>query len=142
MCYHRLERGQPDLSQALLYQKLQMLNCCIERKSAREAREQSQTGSTDVSDAVAEPPTDDEDDDEFYDCNTDSNDSGAVEETEKGGRSEEPQGRLRKLDDLKLLHVDDDLYIPVTQDPAPMTEDTLAEHAEVLTRFSSYLTIV
>ena len=49
----------------------------------------------------------------------------------------QPQGRLSKLDDLRLLRVDEALYIPVTQEPAPMTEDQLEAHAEVLTRLAS-----
>ena len=33
--------GQPDTAQCLLYQKLQMVNCCINRKLAREAASNS-----------------------------------------------------------------------------------------------------
>lgn len=45
-----------------------------------------------------------------------------------------PEGRLAKSGDLKLLNSDEPLYIPITQDPSPMTEDMLEEHAEVLAR--------
>lgn len=45
-----------------------------------------------------------------------------------------PEGRLAKSGDLKLLNSEEPLYIPITQDPSPMTEDMLEEHAEVLAR--------
>lgn len=45
-----------------------------------------------------------------------------------------PEGRLSKSGDLKLLNSEEPLYIPITQDPSPMTEDMLEEHAEVLAR--------
>ena len=47
----------------------------------------------------------------------------------------QPDGRSRILEDLKLLTVDEPLYIPLTQEPAPMTEDMLEEHAEVLAKW-------
>ena len=46
----------------------------------------------------------------------------------------EADGRLKPFEDLKLLNVDDLMYIPVTQEPSPMTEDLLEEHAEVLAK--------
>lgn len=46
----------------------------------------------------------------------------------------QPDGRSRVLDELRLLNVDEALYIPLTQEPAPMTEDMLEEHAEVLAK--------
>ena len=45
-----------------------------------------------------------------------------------------PEGRLAPFQDLKLINCDEKLYIPVTQEPAPMTEDMLEEHAEVLAK--------
>lgn len=47
-----------------------------------------------------------------------------------------PEGRLAKSGDLKLLNSEEPLYIPITQDPSPMTEDMLEEHAEVLARYN------
>ena len=47
-----------------------------------------------------------------------------------------PEGRLRECPGgLKLLNRDEAMYIPITQEPAPMTEDMLDEHAEILTRY-------
>lgn len=44
-------------------------------------------------------------------------------------------GRLRPMENLYLLNGENRLYIPVTQQPAPMTEDLLEEHAEVLAKY-------
>ncbi len=46
----------------------------------------------------------------------------------------QPVGRLRQCNDYMLLNNQDKLYIPITQEPAPMTEDMLEEHAEVLAK--------
>ena len=46
-------------------------------------------------------------------------------------RSLDSVGRLHRLRNLRLLEYDDWLYVPQCQDPTPMTEDMLAEHAEV-----------
>lgn len=45
-----------------------------------------------------------------------------------------PEGRLSRLDDLMLIDSDEPLYIPITQDPVPKTEDQLEDDAEVLLR--------
>ncbi|XP_067939936.1 rab3 GTPase-activating protein catalytic subunit-like isoform X2 [Watersipora subatra] len=127
-----LESGLPDLSQGLLYQKLQMLNCCISRKSAREADQNELVMDASVSASNAESLSDD---DEFFDCDSSSSSPSLVETADKSDLI--PQGRLRKLENVKLLNGKDDLYIPITQDPAPMTEDALAEHAEILTRMGT-----
>ncbi len=47
-------------------------------------------------------------------------------------RSKEPVGRLQRLGNLRLLEYDDWIYAPQCQDPTPMTEDMLAEQAEVI----------
>eukprot|EP00918_Siedleckia_nematoides_P075131 GHVU01164295.1.p1 GENE.GHVU01164295.1~~GHVU01164295.1.p1 ORF type:complete len:938 (+),score=116.09 GHVU01164295.1:61-2814(+) len=49
----------------------------------------------------------------------------------------QPDGRLRKCGDLKLLAVDAPLFIPITQEPAHMTEDMLEEQAEVLAKLGT-----
>ena len=45
-----------------------------------------------------------------------------------------PEGRLAPYQDLYLVNCTERMYIPVTQEPAPMTEDMLEEHAEVLAK--------
>ena len=43
------------------------------------------------------------------------------------------EGRLKEFGEMKLLNVpEESLYVPVTQEPALMTEDMLEEHAVVL----------
>ena len=44
----------------------------------------------------------------------------------------EPEGRLGRIGELRLLEVDDWMYRPEVQDPAPVTEDQLAELSEVM----------
>ena len=46
--------------------------------------------------------------------------------------SKEPSGRMKRLGKQRLAHHDDYLYIPICQDPTPLTEDMLAEQAEVM----------
>ena len=45
-----------------------------------------------------------------------------------------PEGRLAPFQDLTLVNCNEKMYIPVTQEPAPMTEDMLEEHAEILAK--------
>jgi len=129
-----------------------MLNCCIERRKARESATY-RDGSTSVN--KENSPSDDDDDDEFYECETDSEsaarndataamhcdddgDAGGVRDTSVEFADSLPyqaDGRLKQCGDLQLLHVNECLYVPITQEPAPMTEDMLEEHAEVLARY-------
>lgn len=132
-----LNSGSPHLGSGLLYQKLQMLNCCIERKKYQEQLALQRASTTREANSS--------DEDEFYDCD---------EEEYKGEEKEEPsasskdqtfqdsvsqvaEGRSRKCGDLKLLHVDQPLFIPITQDPAPMTEDQLEQQAEVFVKLGA-----
>lgn len=47
----------------------------------------------------------------------------------------QPEGRVKVFADITLLNDPKQLmYVPVTQEPAPMTEDMLEEHAEVLAK--------
>ena len=52
-------------------------------------------------------------------------------------RSKEAFGRVQRLN-LRLLEYDDWIYVPQCQDPTPMTEDMLAEHAEVFVTIRPY----
>lgn len=96
------------------------------------------------------------DDDEFYECEDSPSKSQSelekdIDEKEDNSEqmdmsisesssytdsvSHKPEGQLSPCNDLKLLNTGDQLYIPVTQEPAPMTEDMLEEHAEILAKF-------
>ncbi|XP_012682028.1 rab3 GTPase-activating protein catalytic subunit isoform X2 [Clupea harengus] len=161
-----LAGGTPDLRCCLLHQKLQMLNCCIERKRARDdsrqksaspegVRERKVSGQengrlmsegTSLSPAAAatevspgkswESWSDSED--EFFECLSDTDElkEAAVEGTKDASKAK-PEGRLQTHGKLTLLNHDEPLYIPVTQEPAPMTEDTLEEQSEVLAKLGT-----
>uniref|UniRef100_T1J5I1 Rab3 GTPase-activating protein catalytic subunit n=1 Tax=Strigamia maritima TaxID=126957 RepID=T1J5I1_STRMM len=153
-----LETGLPDLGCCLLHQKLQMLNCCIERKKIRENRETRQPRLR--SEDERESSSDDEEFFECYDKTLSSTDvtsdaerpssstrererplssvsSGSADGVFKDTVSQQPDGRLRRCGDLRLLKSEQPLYIPVTQEPTPMTEDLLEEHAEVLVQLGT-----
>lgn len=64
--------------------------------------------------------TADEDEDQFFDC------------TEYV-----PEGREKRLGDENILDSDEPLYIPITQDPVPKTEDELQADAEIMLKLGS-----
>ncbi|KAF5298392.1 hypothetical protein FQR65_LT01170 [Abscondita terminalis] len=125
--------GYPDPRTCLLNQKLQMLNCCIERKRARESREKA-TSHLDNQNKDDHSSTDD---DEFYDCSPDKLDEDDNKKRSRHSLWNQPVGRLGKFENLKLIKSGDPLYIPVTQDPVPKTEDQLEEDTDVLLQLGS-----
>ncbi|XP_014028939.1 rab3 GTPase-activating protein catalytic subunit isoform X1 [Salmo salar] len=166
-----LASGPPDLRCCLLHQKLQMLNCCIERKRARDdgrktaeggkererGRERKKSGSTGTENGRLGPESaemgrevspgkswdswsDSEGEDEFFECLSDTEEmkEAASTDGEKGGaKVAKPEGRLHPHGKLTLLNSQEPLYIPVTQEPAPMTEDLLEEQSEVLAKLGT-----
>ncbi|KAM9424226.1 rab3 GTPase-activating protein catalytic subunit [Pholidichthys leucotaenia] len=154
-----LAAGPPDLRCCLLHQKLQMLNCCIERKRARDethkvptgnkVREQKMygvcqspgPGSESVAALVSVGETSEgkpweswsDSEDEFFEC---LSDQGEMEAPQEGSRTK-AEGRLHPYNGMTLLNSEEPLYIPVTQEPAPMTEDLLEEQSEVLAKLGS-----
>ncbi|KAG8201721.1 hypothetical protein JTE90_012782 [Oedothorax gibbosus] len=121
-----LDPGAPNMNYCLLHQKLQMLNCCIQRKKSREWQQRSTSEESSVP-----QPSSESDEDEFYECTT----SLASAEDARPTRRRPPEGRLRQLGNATLLHhPEEPLYIPITQDPAPVTEDALAEQADALVK--------
>lgn len=157
-----LAGGPPDLRCCLLHQKLQMLNCCIERKRARdEARkvleggkererkvsggcqngrpvpESASTSAREVSPGKSWDSWSDSED-EFFECLSDQGEIEAPHaETEKDGSKSKAEGRLHPCNNMTLLNSTEPLYIPVTQEPAPMTEDLLEEQSEVLAKLGT-----
>uniref|UniRef100_A0A182P0I2 Rab3 GTPase-activating protein catalytic subunit n=1 Tax=Anopheles epiroticus TaxID=199890 RepID=A0A182P0I2_9DIPT len=113
--------GFPDSRTCLLHQKLQMLNVCMERRTLRDgglpfAMRASGTGPTATSSSTGQAEQSDE---EFFDCSDEEQESGAT-------------GRLSRLGNMLLVSSDEPLYIPVTQEPVPKTEDQLEDDAEVM----------
>ncbi|KAF3854074.1 hypothetical protein F7725_014762 [Dissostichus mawsoni] len=153
-----LAAGPPDLRCCLLHQKLQMLNCCIERKRARdEARkvlegnrgrerkvsgggpsDRPTAGSTrEVSPGKSWDSWSDSED-EFFECLSDQGEGEAPHaEGDKEGSKVKAEGRLHPQGNMTLLNSTELLYIPVTQEPAPMTEDLLEEQSEVLAKLGT-----
>uniref|UniRef100_A0A8D3CKD7 Rab3 GTPase-activating protein catalytic subunit n=1 Tax=Scophthalmus maximus TaxID=52904 RepID=A0A8D3CKD7_SCOMX len=138
-----LTGGPPDLRCCLLHQKLQMLNCCIERKRARDEARKVLEGNRERERRVEVSPGKSWDswsdsEDEFFEC---LSDQGEVEaphtEGEKDGSKSKAEGRLHPFNNMTLLNSTDLLYVPVTQEPAPMTEDLLEEHSEVLAKLGT-----
>ncbi|XP_044525067.1 rab3 GTPase-activating protein catalytic subunit [Gracilinanus agilis] len=159
-----LANGVPDLRCCLLHQKLQMLNCCIERKRARDEGKKSSVSdyasstsagdSGKAGDASGQDHLKDTDkgkswdswsdsEEEYFECLSDTEElkGNGQESGKKGGAKElsnlKPEGRLHQHGKLTLLHTGEPLYIPVTQEPAPMTEDLLEEQSEVLAKLGT-----
>ena len=125
--------GPPDTSTTLLNQKLQMLNCCIARRNSQAGqRNEGQSDSNERNNSDG----DDTDCDEFFECEEDE------EEEENRNQSTLPawetaEGREERVGQLRLINDQDWLYRPVLQEPAPLTEDQLAEQAEILMQLGS-----
>lgn len=101
-----------------------MLNCCIERKQAREENSTRFDQAEDSSE-----------DDEFFDC-ADKPDE-ETKRKQKHSLWNQPVGRLGKFNNLKLIKTGDPLYVPVTQEPVPKSEDQLEEDTDVLLKLGS-----
>nr|XP_033467499.1 rab3 GTPase-activating protein catalytic subunit isoform X1 [Epinephelus lanceolatus] len=155
-----LVSGPPDLRCCLLHQKLQMLNCCIERKRARDEarkvleskeREGRGSGGCQNSCPVSESATAtremspgkswdswSDSEDEFFECLSDQGEIEAPHpEADKDSSKSKAEGRLHPCNNMTLLNSTEPLYVPVTQEPAPMTEDLLEEQSEVLAKLGT-----
>lgn len=136
-----LAGGPPDLRCCLLHQKLQMLNCCIERKRSRneshrvQDKDRGRTPKTSEGDSGPGKSSESwsDSDDEFYEC---LSDLGPTESSQTETKRK-PEGRLRPFNDTRLLQSSEPLYIPITQEPAPMTEDMLEQQSEVLSKLGT-----
>ncbi|XP_073988534.1 RAB3 GTPase activating protein subunit 1 isoform X3 [Rhodnius prolixus] len=145
--------GFPDPKTCLLHQKLQMINCCIERRLKGIEEASTNRESVEVirkaplfipneNDVASECSEDsDESEDEFFDCDEETTESGSVDVIGGGdartkavrtSRVAAPVGRLAQHATLKLLKTGLPLFIPITQGATPKTEDQLEEDAEVL----------
>ena len=89
---------------------MQMLNCCIARKIARECKSgQAQGGEESV--PVIEI-SDDEEEDEFFECDEEmEQDEDKRDERKKSAPAwATAEGRLERIGDMKLLEVDEWMY--------------------------------
>uniref|UniRef100_A0A8C7PES9 Rab3 GTPase-activating protein catalytic subunit n=1 Tax=Oncorhynchus mykiss TaxID=8022 RepID=A0A8C7PES9_ONCMY len=149
----------------------QMLNCCIERKRARDdgrktaeggkekererGRERKVSGTTGTENGRLGPESAEmgrevspgkswdswsDSEDEFFECLSDTEEmkeAGSTDGEKGGAKVAKPDGRLHPHGKLTLLNSQEPLYIPVTQEPAPMTEDLLEEQSEVLAKLGT-----
>uniref|UniRef100_A0A0A9XWU8 Rab3 GTPase-activating protein catalytic subunit n=1 Tax=Lygus hesperus TaxID=30085 RepID=A0A0A9XWU8_LYGHE len=130
--------GFPDPKTCLLHQKLQMINCCIERRLKRESDQRTKDSALRKEDDEFSEAAgfSDESDDEFFDCNEEDG-GGGDELPRKPSISEVPQGRLEQHATLRLIKTGLPLWIPVTQGATPKTEDQLEEDAQALIQLGS-----
>ncbi|XP_061548192.1 rab3 GTPase-activating protein catalytic subunit isoform X2 [Phycodurus eques] len=150
----------PDLRCCLLHQKFQMLNCCMKRKQARDhickTPERSKeiavqnidqltefTGATSSTQIAAVSPGKSLDswsdsEEEFFECLSDQGDTESpCIRREKDGTKTRAEGRMHPYNNMTLLNSSELLFIPVTQEPAPMTEDLLEEQSEILAKLGT-----
>ncbi|XP_004347355.2 hypothetical protein CAOG_04608 [Capsaspora owczarzaki ATCC 30864] len=133
---HTTSHAEPDMSACLLYQKLQMLNLCITSKlrmdrlrhqaSASSSVTPLPVGSSSKSHANGEDD-DGDDEDEFFLAPETEDDRAAAS-------SAQQQQRLGVLRETPLLMMDthQPICVPLTQEPAPMTEDMVYEQQQIL----------
>ncbi|KAJ8979498.1 hypothetical protein NQ317_007681 [Molorchus minor] len=107
-----------------------MLNCCIERKLARENLQQLRYD-------TADERNDSSDDDEFSIAQKNRTRFKKPEKKQKFSLWNQPTGRQSKFNNLKLLKTGDPLYVPITQEPVIKTEDQLEEDADILLKLGS-----
>ncbi|CAF0846918.1 unnamed protein product [Didymodactylos carnosus] len=125
-----LEPGSPNLSLSKFYQNLQMLNCCTEyrlRHQQQQSERAQQVGAN----------SDDSGEEEFYECDASSIQNLSLSKVNSDELVIQPEGRLKPFGDLKLLKSDEILYIPITQEGAPATEDILDEQTAILSNLGS-----
>ncbi|XP_078043927.1 RAB3 GTPase activating protein subunit 1 isoform X2 [Augochlora pura] len=124
--------GFPDtVRSCILHQKLQMMNCCIERKKSRE-ESAHKFHSLDTDDFETES-----EEEEFFECTSEepTNEDDPATRTQLKAKYllwNKPAGRSAKHPTLKLIQTGDYLYLPITQDPVPKTEDQVEEDAQVM----------
>lgn len=128
--FFRIGPGFPDSRTCLLHQKLQMLNICMERRHIREGRLPfAMTASTVLESRGEYKDTQNDSEEEFFDCTETDDESKS---NSKYSAWNQPTGRLSKLGNMLLVGSDEPLYIPITQEPVPKTEDQLEDDAEVM----------
>lgn len=105
----------------------QMMNCCIERKRARDEARKASDGSKDRDAAASPKPSSDsatkksweswsDSEEEFFECMTDQGEMDDLSTgEEKAGRKSKAEGRLHRHYDMTLRNSEEPLYVPVTQ---------------------------
>lgn len=105
----------------------QMLNCCIERRRARDEARKAQEATKQSKEAESELSAKEtsqgksweswsDSEEEFYECLSEQGEDGPQTEAGQNGASR-AEGRLHPYNNLTLLHSSEPLYVPVTQVP-------------------------
>lgn len=114
-----------------------MLNCCIERRRARDEARKAQEATKDKHSKEAESELSvsasssaketsqgksweswSDSEDEFYECLSEQGEEGPQTEAGHNGASR-AEGRLHPYNNLTLLHSSEPLFVPVTQVTPP-----------------------
>ncbi|XP_076182491.1 RAB3 GTPase activating protein subunit 1 isoform X2 [Ptiloglossa arizonensis] len=129
--------GFPDcVRSCLLHQKLQLINCCINKKKAREecAHTFQSIDDDDFETGIFARESEEE---EFFECTSEESTDEDHSSTKTQQKTKyllwnKPAGRGARHPTLKLVKTGDPLYLPVTQDPVPKTEDQFEEDAQIM----------
>ncbi|XP_061923521.1 rab3 GTPase-activating protein catalytic subunit [Entelurus aequoreus] len=154
-----LPEEPPDLRCCLLHQKFQMLNCCIKRRQARDnlrkapegskgrdhpnSRQSELTATNSSSETTATPAGKSWDswsdsEEEFFECLSDQGENESQHiRSDKHSSKTRAEGRMHPFNNVSLINSSELLFIPVTQEPAPMTEDLLEEQSEILAKLGT-----
>lgn len=104
-----------------------MMNCCIERKRARDEARKASDGNKDRDAAASPKPSVEgankksweswsDSEEEFFECLTDQGEMETLNPgEEKAVRKSKAEGRLHRHQDMMLLNSEEPLYVPVTQ---------------------------
>ncbi|CAD5226992.1 unnamed protein product [Bursaphelenchus xylophilus] len=118
------ENARPELQYCIFYQKVQMIQFCIQTKRKRHALMDEGNGvqAVGLNSSIS---------DIFYDAEDEP--SLSEDNLTVPGTSTTPSGRSHQLDGEFLLdRKDTPIYVPITQDHGPMTEDMIEERARYL----------
>nr|XP_057938705.1 rab3 GTPase-activating protein catalytic subunit [Doryrhamphus excisus] len=154
-----LPEEPPDLRCCLLHQKFQMLNCCIKRRQARDNLRKAPEGSkgrdhhnlrqSEIKATTSPGETTtlstgkswdswSDSEEEFFECLSDQGENESPHiRSDKHGSKTRAEGRMHPYNNMSLINSSELLFIPVTQEPAPMTEDLLEEQSEILAKLGT-----
>lgn len=118
----------PDLNSCLLYQQLQVINCCISRKSRHAAALESLESVTAQTNSDETAPSDSESTLPLYPC---------FYAKTKSGELVLRLGADKRCENLTMLETCEPIYSPVMQEPPLLTEDLIKETEEFVLRTGS-----
>uniref|UniRef100_A0AC35U3N6 Rab3 GTPase-activating protein catalytic subunit n=1 Tax=Rhabditophanes sp. KR3021 TaxID=114890 RepID=A0AC35U3N6_9BILA len=116
----------PSFADTLLQQKLQMLQCCIEAKNNW------------TKPVVVQNTVNDSNTDEFFDAEEEFNEDETQTETKDEEKTEKLDTKLGRLHKMKtgiclFNNPDQIMYVPLTQNNAPLTEDQFEDQMNMIT---------